>query len=120
MTDEQPTTSDYRARPLPEVGTVELLKTIQPEQRVVVEAKNIFKSLTMQVNGLIFIVATIVSVLDVLFGANVIEPIVKIFTSDPQRVTVIITTITQIYTALNVVLRLRTTQPVTLRTDVKE
>lgn len=119
MTDEQPTT-DYRARPLPEVSTLQLMQTIQPEQRVVVEAKNLFKSLTMQVNGLIFIVATIVSVVDILLGANVIEPIVKVFTSDPDRVTVIITTITQIYTALNVVLRLRTTQPVTFRTDKKE
>ena len=74
----------------------------------------------MQVNGLLFIVASLVAVLDILFGANVIEPVVKIFTSDPERVTVILTTITQIYTALNVVLRLRTTQPVTLRTDKKE
>lgn len=115
---DQPT--EYRARPLAEDGVAEQLKTLQPEQRVVVEAKNLFKSLTVQINGLLFIVASIVAVLDILFGANVIEPVVRVFTSDPDRVTVILTTITQIYTALNVVLRLRTTAPVTLRTDKKE
>lgn len=116
--EEKPT--EYRARPLAEDGVAEQLKTLQPEQRVVVEAKNLFKSITVQLNGILFIAASLVAVLDILFGANVIEPIVKIFTSDPDRVTMILTTITQVYTALNIFLRLRTTAPVTLRTDKKE
>lgn len=116
-----PEPTEYRARPLPEGQTIkEQVQTLQPEQRVVVEAKNIFKSLTMQLNGILFIVASLVAALDILFGANVIEPLVKVFTSDPDRVTTIITTITQVYTALNILLRLKTTAPVTLRTDKKE
>jgi len=116
-----PEPTDYRARPLPEGQSIkEQVQTLQPEQRVVVEAKNIFKSLTVQLNGILFIVASLVAVLDILFGANIIEPVVRVFTSDPDRVTMILTTITQVYTALNILLRLKTTAPVTLRTDKKE
>lgn len=119
MSEENTQPSEYRARPL-EVGIVEQLKKIQPDQRVVVQAKNIFKSLTVQINGVLFIAATIVSLLDIVMGANIIEPMVKVFTSDPEVATRVITTVTQIYSALNILLRLKTNQPVTLRTDKKE
>lgn len=119
MPEEKPT--DYRARPLPEgQTTIEQLQTVQPEQRVVVEAKNLFKSLTVQINGLLFIAATVVSLLDIIFNANIIEPLVKVFSSDPDVATKVITVMTQIYTALNMLLRFKTTSPVTFRTDKKE
>lgn len=119
---EEPSTpnTNYRARPLPANQSMsERVRELQPEQRVVVNAKNWKKSLTVVINGSLLVAASIVAVLDILFGSNVIEPIVSVFTNDPQRVSTIITTITQVYTALNLYLRFKTTQPVTLRTDVK-
>lgn len=114
-------TTDYRARPLPEGQNVlERVQAIQPEQRVVVEAKNWKQSATVIINGGLFIVASIISLLDILFGANVIEPMVRVFTSDPDTVTMVLTTVTQVYTALNVILRFKTTSPLTVRTDPKK
>lgn len=114
----QPT--DYRARPISETqGIVERVQTLQPEQRVVVNVKNWKQSATVIINGILFVAAGLISILDILFGANVIEPLVKVFTSDPEAVTRIITIITQVYTALNIYLRVKTTQPITLRTDPK-
>jgi hypothetical protein len=113
--------TSYRARPLSESQSlVDRVKTLQPEQRVVVTAKNILKSSTLVINGALFIVATIVSLLDILFNAKVVEPIVELFTSDPDTITTVITVITQFYTTLNILLRLKTTQPVTMRRDMKE
>lgn len=113
--------SDYRARPLKEDQSIpERMQELQPEQRVVVEAKNWKKSATVIINGVLLVVATIISLLDILFGANVVEPIVRVFTDDPELVTRVITVITQVYTVLNIVLRAKTTQPITLRNDPKE
>lgn len=121
MADDQKPTTDYRARPLPEdQGVVEQLKTLQPEQRVVVDAKNWKQSMTIIVNGLLLVAATVIQLADIIFGANLLEPIVKVFTTDPERVTHIVTVVTQIYTIANIYLRAKTTAPITLRSDKKE
>jgi hypothetical protein len=85
-----------------------------------VEAKNIFKSTTLIVNGVLFVAATTVSILDIIFGANIIKPIVAVFTTDPDVATRVLTVVTQVYTVLNIILRLRTVGPVTLQTTTKE
>lgn len=114
-------TTEYRARPLPEgQSIVERVQKLQPEQRVVVEAKNWKTSATVLINGALFVAASIIAVLDIVFGANIIEPIVKVFTNDPEVPTRVVTTLTQVYTALNIILRFKTTSPLTVRTDPKE
>jgi hypothetical protein len=118
MAEEKPT--DYRARPLPDQPVVEQLQTLQPEQRVVVEAKNWKQSVTVIVNGALLVAATVLQLLDLVFGANLLEPIVRVFTEDPESVTRIITVVTQFYTLANLYLRAKTTAPITLRTDVKK
>jgi hypothetical protein len=111
--------STYRARPIID-GILNRLKNLYAEQRVVVETKNVFKSVTIIVNGVLFAAATIVSLLDIVFGANIIEPIVQVFTTDPDVATRVLTVVTQVYTVLNIMLRLKTTTPVTLKTETKE
>lgn len=111
--------STYRARPIVD-GIITRIQSLYDQQRVVVEAKNVFKSATMVINGVLFVAATIVSLLDIVFGANIIEPIVQVFSSDPEVATRVITVMTQVYTVLNIVLRLKTTAPVTLKTETKE
>ena len=107
MAEEKPT--DYRARPLPEnQGTVEQLQTLQPEQRVVVDVKNWKQSVTVIVNGALLVAATVLQLVDIIFGANLLEPIVRVFTTDPDRVTYLVTTITQVYTLANIYLRAKT------------
>lgn len=109
----------YRARPIID-GFLARLKTLYADQRVVVQAKNVMQSATIVINGVLFAAATIVSILDIVFGANIIEPIVKVFTTDPDVATRVLTVVTQVYTVLNIILRLRTTTPVTLKTETKE
>jgi len=109
----------YRARPIVD-GILNRLKTLYAEQRVVVEAKNIFKSTTMIINGLLFAAATIISILDIVFEANIIRPVVEVFSTDPDIATQVLTVTTQIYTVLNILLRLKTNAPVTLKRETKE
>lgn len=117
--EDKPT--EYRARPLPENQTVkEQLQTLQPEMRVVVESKNWLKSWTVIVNGALLIGASLIQVVDLLFGANLLEPLVKIFVTEPEQATQVITVITQVYTLVNLYLRAKTSAPITLRTDKKE
>lgn len=112
---------DYRARPInPDLNLGERLQAIQPEQRVVVEAKVWYKSLTVIVNSALLIAASLLQVVELIFGANLLEPIVRIFTNDPENVARTVTTITQIYSILSLYLRARTTEPITLRTDTKK
>lgn len=119
MPDEKST--DYRARPLPEGQTVqEQLQTLQPEQRVVVDVKNWKQSWTIIVNGILLVAATVLQLLDVIFGANLLEPLVKVFTNDPDSVVRIVTVVTQLYTLANLYLRAKTNAPITLRSDVKK
>ena len=113
----EPESTEYRARPLPETGR---LQEVQPEQRVVVTAKNWKSSLTLIVNGSFLAVAIIIQILDIVFGANVIEPIVKVFTTDPEAITRVLTVFTQIYTVANILLRFKTVAPITLNTTPKE
>ena len=113
----EPTT--YRARPLTD-GLITRLRGLFDQQRVVVEAKNVMKSATMIINGALLVAAITIQLLDIIFGANIIEPIVKVFTTDPEVATKVITVMTQIYTVLNIALRLKTTSPVTLKSDKKE
>lgn len=117
---KQPTKSEYRARPIPENGIVEQLKTLQPEQRVVVEAQAWYKSKTVVINGALFVGSTLLQVLDVIFGANMLEPLVGVFTKDPETATKAILVITQLYSVLGLYLRAKTTSPITLRRDKKE
>src|SRR3972149_6344183 len=105
--------TEYRARPLPETGR---LQEVQIDQRVVVSAKNWKSSLTIIVNGVLLAAALLIQVLDIVFGANIIEPIVKVFTSDPEAATRVLTVVTQIYTAVNILLRFKTVAPITLNT----
>lgn len=107
---------EYRARPLPEENR---LQVVQPDQRVVVQAKNWLKSSTVIINGVLFVLALAVQVMDIIFNANIIEPIVKVFTSDPDIATKVLTVSTQIYTAINLVLRFRTIAPLTLNNQPK-
>ena len=111
---------DYRARPLPEQSTVEQLKTLQPEQRVVVEAQAWFKSKTVIINGLLLVGSTVLQFGDLIFGANMLEPLVGMFTKDPEVASKAILVITQIYSVLGLYLRATTTQPITMRRDKKE
>lgn len=116
--EKQP--SEYRARPIPEKPVLEQLKTLQPEQRVVVDVKPWYKSITVVVNGLLLFGASLIQVVDIIFGANLLEPIVKVFVQNPEEVTRLVTVLTQVYTIANLYLRAKTTAPITLRTDVKE
>ena len=121
MAEENKNETSYRARPLPEGQTMpEQLKALQPEQRVVVEAKNWKQSITIIINGALFVAVSALQIIDLIFGANLLEPIVKVFTTDPEQVTHLVTVITQIYTIANIYLRAKTTAPITLRTDKKE
>lgn len=108
----------YRARPITE--GLNRLTSLHDQQRVVVQAKNVFKSVTMLVNGVLFVAAVVVQIMDIVFGANIIRPIVEVFSSDPETATSVVTFMTQVYTALNILLRLKTTQPVTIKTESKE
>ena len=108
---------EYRARPLPEENR---LQVVQPEQRVVVVAKNWLQSSTVIINGVLFALALIVQVLDIVFNANIIAPLVNVFTSDPEVVTRVLTVTTQIYTAINLVLRFRTIAPLTFNNEPKK
>jgi hypothetical protein len=121
MAQEDPKPTEYRARPLPENQTVaEKVKELQPEQRVVVEVKNWKQSVTIIVNGALLVAATVLQLLDLVFGANLLAPIVGVFTDDPEQATRIITFVTQAYTLLNLYLRAKTTAPITLRNDPKK
>lgn len=111
---------DYRARPLPEQSTIEQLKTLQPEKRVVVEAQVWYKSHTVVINGLLLVGSTLLSVGDAIFGANLLEPLVALFTKDPETASKAILFITQAYSLLGLYLRATTTSPITLRTDAKK
>ncbi len=78
----------------------------------VIETKPWYQSKTLIFNGVLLVGVTGVQVIDVLTGANVIEPLVKIFVKDPEQVTHILTVITQVYTLVNLYLRGRTKQPI--------
>lgn len=110
--------SEPRARAI-NPSVLKRLNSLYDEQKVVVRAKNVFQSVTMVVNGFLFIVASAVMLLDIIFGSNIVEPIVQVFTEDPEVATRTITTMTQIYTVLNILLRIKTSQPVTLKTETK-
>lgn len=113
--------TDYRARPLPEnQGLSDQLTTLQPEQRVVVEAEAWYKSKTVIINGLLLVGSTLLTIGDLIFGANLLEPLVGVFLKDPEEATKAIMVITQIYSLLGLYLRAKTTSPITLRRDVKE
>lgn len=72
-----------------------------------------FKSWTFLINGFIFSLTAVVTIIDLITGANILVPIVSVFTHDPDRIALIINGVTQIYSLANILLRLRTTQPIT-------
>ncbi len=87
-------------------------------QNVIVKMKDWKRSLTVLFNGSLLIASIIVQVIDALTGNNALEPIVKVFTEQPEIVADVLTTITQFYSALNLYLRIfRTTQPLSAKMD---
>ena len=109
-------TSTYRARPI----TEDYRKTLQPEQRVVVTAKKLRDSKTILINGSIFTAMAVIQIVDILTGANVLEPILNVFTDNPETVANIVTIISQAYTGLNLYLRVITKQPITFNNETIE
>lgn len=116
-TTEDTNSTAYRARQL--TTGLSRLTTLLTNQRVVVSSKNWLKSTTVIVNGVLFVLAVVVQLMDIIFNANIIEPIVKVFTTDPAVATQVLTVATQIYTAINIILRFKTTAPVTLNKETK-
>lgn len=120
MAQQEKPTTEYRARPLPEQSTLERVQTLPAEKRVVVQVLPWYKSETVLINGALFVGTTLLQIGDLIFGANLLEPIVGIFTKDPENATKIITIITQVYTLLGLYLRATSTRPITLNTGDKK
>lgn len=76
-------------------------------------SKQWYQSKTMLFNGILLVGATFVQIVDILTGANVLEPLVKVFVKDPENATKVIAVVTQVYSLANLYLRTKTNQGVT-------
>lgn len=120
MAEEKKETTEYRARPLPQQSTLERVQTLPVDKRVVVQVLPWYKSETVLINGALLIGSTLLQIGDVIFGANMLEPLVGIFFKEPETASKAILIITQIYTVLGLYLRATSTRPITLNTKPKE
>ncbi len=84
-------------------------------QQVSTRVKSWKDSKTVLINGVIFLFVAILQILDLLTGANLLEPIVGVFVKDPAGATNTAGFLTQVYTALNIFLRFKTNAPLTLK-----
>lgn len=90
------------------------IPSTDPTAGVIIPPKNAFKSLTFVVNGVIFGATAIISIYDLLTGANLLIPIVSVFTKDPTRIALVLNFLVQIYSFANILLRFRSKQGITL------
>lgn len=88
---------------------------IQPNDRIVVEAKSWKESKVVIINGILLVSATFIQVFDLLTGANLLQPLVGIFVKDPAQATQVITVMTQIYSLIALYLRTKTYAPVSFK-----
>lgn len=104
---------------VPNVTDIER-KDLTKGDQVAVTVQSPWKSTTIVLNGIILIATMVVSVLDILSGQNLLQPIVAVFfPNDPTVATHVLTTISQIYSVLNIVLRYKTQSPVALPNAMK-
>lgn len=89
--------------------------TAKPNSLVTVKVKSLASSMTIIINGSIFLATAFISIMDILTGANVLEPIVSTFTKDPAAVTDVVLKLSQVYSLINILLRIKTKQPVTIK-----
>lgn len=90
------------------------------ETKVVVQVQPWYQSRTVIVNGILFLAASFVQIVDLLTGANLLEKLVSTFTSDPEKVSNTITVITQVYTVVSLWLRSKTQSPITFASSKKD